>query len=68
MEIFKTRLTVKGLSMYIAYPITGAGQPQITEVILGPQNPTSEWDLSFFLFKNGLPLVEIRRSSSTFRG
>ena len=68
MEIFRTRLTAKGLSRYIAYPILGAGQPQIAEIVLGPQNPTSELDLSFFLFKNGLPLVEIGRSSSTFRG
>lgn len=68
IDHFKTRLTARGLSKYITYPILGEDQPEIFEVILGPQNPTWEDDLSFFLFKNSLPRVKIQRSESTFRG
>lgn len=68
IDSFKTRVTGRGLSKYIAYPILGEGQAEIAEVVLGPQNLTWEDDLSFFLFKNGLPCAKILRSESTFRG
>lgn len=68
LENLKTRITSKGLSTYLTYPILGENQPQIEEVILGPLNQTTDSDLSFFLYKNRLPLVKIRRSRSTFCG
>lgn len=67
-EDVKTRVTPKGLSTYLTYPILGKGEPQIDEVILGPLNRTTEDDLQFFLEKNGLESVKIHRSSSTFCG
>ena len=68
LENIKTRVTTKGLSKYLSYPILGENQPQIEEVVLGPLNQTTDEDLSFFLYKNKLPFVKIKRSRSTFCG
>lgn len=68
LETVRTRITPKGLSTYIPFPILDEKQPQIKKVILGPRNQTAEDDLNFFLCRNNLGDVEISRSRSTFCG
>ncbi len=68
LEDIKTRVTSKGLSTYLTYPILGENQPQIGKIILGPCNQTREDDLDLFLYKNGLSGVTIEHSTSTYCG
>lgn len=68
LETVRTRITPKGLSTYIPFPILDEKQPQIEKVILGPRNQTAEDDLNFFLCRHNLGDVEISRSRSTFCG
>ena len=52
---------------YIRLPFLDNGTSAITEVILGPKNPTPEHVVRSALRKHGFPNVHIKRSSATYR-
>lgn len=61
------RITKFGMSPYFRWAFPDENSSLIKEIIMGPQNMTTENNLSFFLHKMGLKNVEIKRSRASYR-